>query len=225
MLMLTKMKELKKTIKVLLFVFVPLWFMFAPLGLLMYVLLLPFGQAKRRDRTKQEVVAKVVGNPKSEKEIVFVHGWPDSGDLWNRMLPYFKEYRCIVLTMPCCDAGLPCDGYGFCFSQITLSITQCVEMHRKNMDVKPTWIAHDWGCWHTYNVYKVRPDLVKRMACLDVGPDADMTLSMAFFCFAYVNSVFFPSRENNDEQSIPSPAGIKCLIFFVGFLEMPELTR
>ena len=180
-----------KVIKVVIFVLMPLWFIFAPIGLMMYVLLLPFGQMKRRKASTAKVTATICGNPKG-KEIVFVHGWPDSGNLWNHMLPYFKDYRCIVLTSPCCDKGDPYSGTGKNFSQIALDIVSCVERHIKNKNEKPIWIAHDWGTWHTYNVYKVRPDLVERMAVLDVAPEADMTPSMLLFCLAYqIFNIFF----------------------------------
>ena len=178
------MGELVKIFKVLILVFAPLWLIFAPIGVALYVLLMPFGKMKRREASKAKVSVSIQGNPRG-KEIVFVHGWPDSGNLWNLMLPYFKDYRCIVLTSPCCETGNPYSGSGFNFSQITLDIVSCVEKHRKNQDEKPIWIAHDWGTWHTYNVYKVRPDLVERMAVLDVASEADMTPSMSLFCFAY----------------------------------------
>jgi pimeloyl-ACP methyl ester carboxylesterase len=176
------MGEITKIIKVVLFVFTPLWLMFAPLAIVMYVILLPFS-TKPRAIASQNVSVKIVGNQKG-KEIVFVHGWPDSGNLWNKMLPYFKDYRCIVLTMPYCDAQAY-GGQGLNFSQITLEIAACVDKHRKNQKEKPIWIAHDWGTTHTYNVYKVRPDLIRMMAVLDVAPKIDMSISMFLFVTSY----------------------------------------
>ena len=91
-----EMGELVKIFKVLILVFAPLWLIFAPLGVALYVLLMPFGKMKRREASKAKVLVSIQGNPRG-KEIVFVHGWPDSGNLWNLMLPYFKDYRCIDL--------------------------------------------------------------------------------------------------------------------------------
>lgn len=34
-------------------------------------------------------------------ELFFIHGFPDSGTLWNKQVEFLKkEYRCIVVTLP-----------------------------------------------------------------------------------------------------------------------------
>ncbi len=49
---------------------------------------------------KVEIV-ECTSDKETVEEIVFVHGWPDSGDLWEKQVEFLKkDYRCLVVTLP-----------------------------------------------------------------------------------------------------------------------------
>jgi len=43
---------------------------------------------------------------KAKGDLLFIHGWPDCGDLWKEQVQELsKEYTCIVVTMPGYDGN------------------------------------------------------------------------------------------------------------------------
>eukprot|EP00940_MAST-03C_sp_MAST-3C-sp2_P002435 g2435.t1 len=185
------MSELRKICRIFIQLLVPLWFVLAPIGIFLYICFIPFrfvypcGVVEAEKEGQKKLSVTVAGNvtKTSKGDVLFVHGWPDSEYLWSRMSTYFvKDYRCIYVTLPQHD-GLPRKGWGLDFDEIANQLVSVIEENKKGDQV--TVICHDWGCYHTYNAYRRRPELFKRMACLDVAPDSERSASFLLFSVAY----------------------------------------
>ena len=107
--------------------------------------------------------------------LIFVHGWPDDGRLWDRQVAFFaKRYRCVCITLPGFDAGAA--------GAIAVGATQELVdgLRRAIVEVSPngpvTIVAHDWGCLYAYELIKSDPQLVGRLVAVDVGDAAYCSL-------------------------------------------------
>ena len=68
------------------------------------------------------VEVKVHGKEES-KCLVFIHGWPDSAELWNGVTEKLKvKYRCVVLTLPG-FSGSEKDHWGYDFFRYAISLS------------------------------------------------------------------------------------------------------
>lgn len=114
---------------VLILYFLPLWFVVAPVGMIVSILCLPFKILRRmyygrpKNNAMEVRISECTGKGKGKDELLFVHGWPDSGDMWNKEVAYLRsEYRCIVVTLPNFSNGgrdaAAAGNWGYGFEQI-----------------------------------------------------------------------------------------------------------
>ncbi|CAM9811986.1 unnamed protein product [Ectocarpus sp. 4 AP-2014] len=105
--------------------------------------------------------------------LLFVHGWPDDHQMWDKQVAHLKNrYRCVTTDLP--GFGADSDEYdadveknGYSIDEIVCRLERTIEKAGNGEPV--TLIAHDWGCTFSFMVEKKRPELVKRMVAIDVG--------------------------------------------------------
>lgn len=109
---------------------------------------------------------RVEGNP-AGPTLVFLHGWPDDASLWRLQVAVLgASFRCVLVTLPNFGAA-PVRAGGFDFPELLQQLAATVRQ------VQPTGpvslVTHDWGAYLGYLLEQQYPDLVERMAALDIG--------------------------------------------------------
>ncbi len=185
-----KMKMPNSVLSIFFKMTIPLWFLFVPLGICINIICLPYICLRKiffiDSNAKQTMGVKIYGE-NNKKTLVFVHGWPDSGELWNDIVATLKcDYRCIVLTLPgFVNANNTSSCWGYDFDQIRDLIIGVINLHtRKNEKV--TLVSHDWGAFFSYYTQKTIKDKIERMVTLDIGcGKIEQTAKMYTFLVTY----------------------------------------
>lgn len=108
----------------------------------------------------------VEGNPDGPT-LLFIHGWPDNASLWRKQVAVLGEtFRCIVLTLPNFGERAVNSG-GFDFPEMTDRLAATIREVEPGGEVG--LVTHDWGAYLGYLLEQSHPELVQRMAALDVG--------------------------------------------------------
>lgn len=106
--------------------------------------------------------------------LVFVHGWPDDGRLWDAQVAHFKrQYRCVRVTMPhfegrTSEAERRWQPWGYDFVDAAELLAATVRAHSPGGAV--CLVLHDWGCTWGFLMQRKYPELVKLIVAMDVGP-------------------------------------------------------
>jgi cis-3-alkyl-4-acyloxetan-2-one decarboxylase len=105
----------------------------------------------------------VQGNGK--QTIVFIHGWPDTHEIWSAQMDFFsKEYTCVSFTLP---GFLKGDTKAYSLDDIIEKIDDVVEAVSPGKEV--ILMLHDWGCVFGYE-YVMRNSLkVAKLVAIDIG--------------------------------------------------------
>jgi len=108
----------------------------------------------------------VAGNPDGPT-LVFLHGWPDNTSLWRYQVEALgPQFRCVLITLP--NYGeKPVQAGGFDFPVLVDMLVATVRQVQPNGKVG--LVTHDWGAHLGYMLEKKHPELVEKMAALDVG--------------------------------------------------------
>ncbi len=105
---------------------------------------------------------------------VFVHGWPDTGRVWDPVVASMKEtHRCIVVTLPQSHFIAGTAPMGPTFATLDRFLDELVERYRKQ-DERFVLVSHDWGCAVAHRYERRHPERVERMVSLDVGSPAEI---------------------------------------------------
>jgi len=140
---------------------------------------------------------KLQGNLSSPYLLIFLHGYPDTFELWDKIiLPFTSDFLCANISYPN-FSNLKCEvKWGYDFPTITDALRRTLD----KIDLTPNenntmvlkekiLIAHDWGCFYSYCFDKKYPGYIKGMVALDVAPyitpsfsiiSYQLTLALAF---------------------------------------------
>ncbi len=119
----------------------------------------------------------------SGQTIVFIQGWPDDASLWDSaVLALRDQYRCVRVTMPN-YAGDRTTRWGFTTLEIIDALERVLEDASRGKPV--TLVLHDWGCYWGHALHHRRPELVSRVAGLDVAPHFQPSAVGALGILAY----------------------------------------
>jgi pimeloyl-ACP methyl ester carboxylesterase len=109
----------------------------------------------------------VSGNDAGET-VVFVQGWPDDASLWDPAVAALDgTYRCVRTNLPN-YGGDRSARWGYDTEEIVAALERFVEDAGRGKPV--TLVLHDWGCYWGHVVHHRRPELVSRLAGIDVAP-------------------------------------------------------
>lgn len=106
------------------------------------------------------------GNPDGPT-LVFIHGWPDNASLWRKQTEALGgRFRCVLITLP--NFGeKPVRAGGFDFPKLVDRLAATIRQVQDSGKVG--LVTHDWGAYLGYMLEKKHPDLVSKMAALDIG--------------------------------------------------------
>ncbi len=124
------------------------------------------------DEEFQENLPNIVKNlevkieGEGEETLVFIHGYPDSLELWDKQAEYFKQdYTVARFTLP----GFELEDNGerphYNIKQIRMIIDSFITGLDRG---KVTVLAHDWGAVYAMKYLK-KNDLVDRLVLFDIG--------------------------------------------------------
>lgn len=99
--------------------------------------------------------------------LVFIHGWPDNASLWRHQVEALgRDYRCVLITLPNYGEESVKAG-GFDFPELVRRLAATIR------EVQPEGsvglVTHDWGAYLGYCLEKTHPELISKMAALDIG--------------------------------------------------------
>ncbi|EKO3671499.1 alpha/beta hydrolase [Vibrio metschnikovii] len=107
---------------------------------------------------------------KGEHTLVFIHGYPDSLEMWDKQADFFKEnYQVVRFTLPGFEQTDRELRPHYSIKQMRSIIDKFIE-HLDQQSI--TVIAHDWGAVYASHYLK-QNDLVDRLILLDIGSFAD----------------------------------------------------
>lgn len=114
---------------------------------------------------------KIEGNGK--ETLVFIHGYPDSLELWDKQAEYFKKnYTVARFTIP----GFELKDTGKRPHYSTAQIRMIIDAFIKSLNRgKVTVLAHDWGAVYA-SQYLKKSELVDRLVLFDIGSFGDEKL-------------------------------------------------
>ncbi|MEE2023552.1 alpha/beta fold hydrolase [Alkalimonas mucilaginosa] len=111
---------------------------------------------------------KIEGEGK--ETIVFIHGYPDSLELWDKQAAYFKQnYTVVRFTLP----GFELEDNGKRSHYTIQQMRIIIDTFIKELGRGPvTVMAHDWGAVYASHYLKEH-DLVNRLVLFDIGSFGD----------------------------------------------------
>jgi cis-3-alkyl-4-acyloxetan-2-one decarboxylase len=113
------------------------------------------------------LVPIIEGNDQGET-IVFIQGWPDNASLWDGAVTALRDrYRCVRTTLPNFGGDLTV-RWGYKTTELLQALEDLVREAGRGKPV--TLVLHDWGCYWGHAVHHHRPELVSRVAGVDVAP-------------------------------------------------------
>ena len=85
--------------------------------------------------------------------LVFIHGWPDTADLWSEQIEFFKStHLCLSVTLPHFDGRVQAlkanaKSWGYDFPELADMVAAAAseELQKIGRPAKFTLVIHDWG--------------------------------------------------------------------------------
>jgi len=99
--------------------------------------------------------------------LVFIHGWPDNASLWRKQVEALSgNFRCVLVTLP--NFGVEAvQAGGFDFPALVGQLAATIKQVQP--DGKVSLVTHDWGAYIGYLLEKTHPEMIVKMAALDIG--------------------------------------------------------
>jgi cis-3-alkyl-4-acyloxetan-2-one decarboxylase len=108
----------------------------------------------------------LIEGPENGPVLLFLHGWPDTRELWQQQVDAFKgQYRCVRFTWPSFVAGQANQSRSFAEH---LALVDAV-VDRMGGGKPVTLVLHDWGSIFGQQYAAKHPTKVCRMVVMDVG--------------------------------------------------------
>jgi pimeloyl-ACP methyl ester carboxylesterase len=168
--------------------FIIFWVISGPISISLYVLTFPFKLCIRRSKKQIDIVVEITepkngGSPKDE--ILLIPGFPDCVRLWDKQVEALSAdgYRCIAVTMPNYGKEENSGHWGYTFDQLTQMLSEVILKHSHKKKV--TLLVHDFGVFYGMNLATDRPELVSRIAALDIGGSFDSAIGYKVFSWSY----------------------------------------
>ena len=99
----------------------------------------------KRIETVRHRTAWIVAGPSDGPLMIFLHGWPEIGLLWQRQLRFFADlgWRCVAPDMRGYGgSSVPNETAAYAIGEIT---TDMLELHDALGGQPAVWVGHDWG--------------------------------------------------------------------------------
>lgn len=120
------------------------------------------------------------GNKNSNQILIFLHGWPDTSAIWDKVIPSFeKNYYILNITYPNYSQKEQIPK-GQDFEVIADRVKATID-HVNETKRKVVVVSHDWGCFVGYFLDHRNPGYISEMIALDVGGKFNLMKPMILF--------------------------------------------
>ena len=109
---------------------------------------------------------EVTGNKSSDKILVFMHGWPDTPALWDRIVPAFqKDHYILILNYPNYSPK-ETNPKGLDYEEVALRAKATIDLVN-DTSRKIFVVSHDFGAAVGYYLDHLYPKYITEMVALD----------------------------------------------------------
>lgn len=113
-------------------------------------------------------LSPIIEGAEDGRTLFFIQGWPDDASIWDAQVAALKDrYRCVRVNLPNYADG-PRARWGYGTDTIVAALAECVRKASPGGPV--TLVIHDWGAYWGYILHHRHPELVERLAGLDIAP-------------------------------------------------------
>lgn len=125
---------------------------------------------------------KITGNLSSPYLLIFLHGWPDTLELWDPIISQLSaDFLCANISYP--NYSKKTDAkWGYDFPQMIDALKNTIDKIDLTSNSSQTVVlkekivvAHDWGCYYNYYFDQQYPGYLKGMVTLDIAPNFNIT--------------------------------------------------
>jgi len=109
------------------------------------------------------------GNAQSDQLVVFLHGWPDTTQLWDKIIPEFEKNHLVLAVSYPNFSEKEQNKWGETFDGVADRLKATLDQENQAKR-KVTFVAHDWGATFTYFFDKKYPGYLTDLIALDVSP-------------------------------------------------------
>ncbi len=128
---------------------------------------------------------EISGNPQSKELLVFLHGWPDTCDLWNKIIPPFEQ-NCYILNVSYPNfSAKEKNPNGITFDEVIERLIATIEHVNSVAKRRIILVGHDWGAFYSYYLDHKHPKYVSEIIALDVAANPPFNPFMIIFLFIY----------------------------------------
>lgn len=129
---------------------------------------------------------KVYINGEGKSVIVMIHGWPDTHEIWQRQVDFFKrDFTCVTFTLPGFEKS---DDGKYTLDDVVNRIKNIVDAVCPKS--KAILMVHDWGCVFGYEYAMRYPDRIEKMVAIDVGDAASPEFEKNTFIESQTDGVY-----------------------------------
>jgi pimeloyl-ACP methyl ester carboxylesterase len=118
--------------------------------------------------TPRHTTAWIEAGPAGGPLMIFVHGWPELGIIWEHQLRHFAAagWRCVAPDMRGYGASsVPTRVADYAIREITADL---LELHNALGAAPAIWVGHDWGCAPVWSIAAHHPERCRAVAALCV---------------------------------------------------------
>jgi pimeloyl-ACP methyl ester carboxylesterase len=118
--------------------------------------------------TPRHRTAWIEAGPLDGPLMIFVHGWPELGIIWEHQLRHFAAagWRCVAPDMRGYGgSSVPTRTGDYAIREITADL---IELHDSLGGAPAMWVAHDWGCAPAWSIAAHHPDRCRRLVAISV---------------------------------------------------------
>lgn len=119
-------------------------------------------------QTRRHRTVWIEAGPPDGPMMIFIHGWPELGLLWQRQLRHFAAlgWRCVAPDMRGYGgSSVPGDVTSYTIREITADM---IELHDALGGTPAVWVGHDWGAPIAWSVASHHPDRCRSVVGLSI---------------------------------------------------------
>jgi len=131
---------------------------------------------------------EVSGNKSATQLLVFLHGWPDTLEVWNKIIPPLEQNHYILNISYPNYSPKEKSPWGISLEETVYRIKATIE---EVNETKRTLIliGHDWGAFYAYYIDYHFPGFAAEIITLDVGafvPILNPFFTIFLFCYQFI---------------------------------------
>lgn len=137
------------------------------------------------NQTLKVLPHELSGNTKSKQLVVFMHGWPDTTQLWDKFIPSLeKDYYVLNVSYPNFSSKEQ-SAWGIDIPEIIQRLNLTLDTVNSEKR-KVTFVTHDWGAYFGYSFDKEYPNKIDDMVALDISPYVKLKFSIVAYQSALI---------------------------------------